>query len=319
MQSKRFGYVGKLCLLVLVTALVVWGNSAVSTDEKVAPTHIATPKTSPPAPKPAELYQFPAGGRNLFPKYCLVALYGTPHTPVLGALGAQDLPHAIARAKSLARAYRPHTSAHVLPTLEIISTVASASPTENGDYSQEIEVASLRPWVKAAQKAGVYVVLDLQSGRTSFLKQAKQYEPLLREPNVGLALDPEWRLGPHQVPLVQIGQVSIKEVNATAVWLAALTKRHHLPQKLFLLHQFRLDMLPNRDKLNTSHKQLAYAIQMDGQGSQPQKAETWRVLTAHPLANTYFGWKNFYHKDSPVLSPAQTMRKTPKPQYISYQ
>jgi len=32
-----------------------------------------------------------------------------------------------------------------------------------------------------------------------FLDQAKRYAPLLRMPNVGLALDPEWRLGPGQL------------------------------------------------------------------------------------------------------------------------
>ena len=41
----------------------------------------------------------------------------------------------------------------------------------------------------------MYVVLDLQPGRTDFLTQAKRYEPLLALPHVGLALDPEWRLG----------------------------------------------------------------------------------------------------------------------------
>lgn len=249
----------------------------------------------------------------------MVALYGTPNAPVLGVLGAQNLPRSIARAKALAKTYQPYTSAHVLPTMEIIATVASAHPTENGDYSQEVDIATLRPWVMAAQKAGVYVVLDLQPGRSNFLKQAKQYESLLTQPNVGLALDPEWRLKPHQIPLVQIGNVSIKEVNATAAWLAALTARHSLPQKLFLLHQFRLDMLPDRHQLNMSHEQLAYAIQMDGQGSQPQKNDTWRAVTAHPPVHTYFGWKNFYRKDSPVLTPAQTMHRTPKPHYISYQ
>ena len=32
-----------------------------------------------------------------------------------------------------------------------------------------------------------------------------------------------------------------------------------------------------------------------------------------------FGWKNFFTKDSPMLSPQQTMTKTPAPVMISYQ
>lgn len=276
--------------------------------------------SKPPVTRPqTPPYEFPAGGRILFPKYRLVALYGTPNAPVLGALGAQNLPKSIARAKALAKGYQRYTTQHVLPTMEIITTVASASPTENGDYSQEVDVATLRPWVEAAQKAGVYVVLDLQPGRADFLSQAKRYASLLKYPNVGLALDPEWRLKPGQVPLVQIGSVSIHEVNATAAWLADLAKRNALPQKLFLLHEFRLTMLPHREQLNTSHKQLAYAIQMDGQGAQAEKAATWRAIKLHPPANVHFGWKNFYHKDTPVLSPRQTMQLKPMPWYISYQ
>ena len=69
------------------------------------------------------------------------------------------------------------------------------------------------------------MVLDLQPGRSDFLSQAKQYASLLEQPNVGLALDPEWRLGPHQVPLRQIGRVSAAEVNRTSAWLADLVTR----------------------------------------------------------------------------------------------
>ncbi|OUD85835.1 hypothetical protein BC477_15610 [Clavibacter michiganensis subsp. michiganensis] len=48
---------------------------------------------------------------------------------------------------------------------------------------------------------------------------------MLAQPGVGLALDPEWRLGPDQVPLKQIGSVSAAEVDATTDWLAASCAR----------------------------------------------------------------------------------------------
>jgi hypothetical protein len=307
---------GKLYIVLLALALVAWGLiSAAAYTSSTKDT--ATPKL-PPA-RQAPVYEFPSGGRTLFPRYRMVALYGTPNAPVLGALGAQNLSKSITRVKTLAKTYQRYTSEHILPTMEIITTVASASPTENGDYSQEVDIATLRPWVEAAQKVGVYVVLDLQPGRADFLSQAKRYASLLKYPNVGLALDPEWRLKPGQVPLVQIGSVNIHEVNATAAWLADLTARDNLPQKLFLLHEFRLTMLPHRSQLNTSHEQLAYAIQMDGQGAQPEKAATWRAIKLHPPTNVHFGWKNFYHKDTPMLTPSQTMKLTPPPRYISYQ
>lgn len=275
--------------------------------------------TSPPHPPKPKPFTFPAGGRTLLPDYRFVALYGTPGMPVLGALGEQPPEDAIARIKAIAAAYQPYAAEHMYPTFEMITTIASGSPTDDGDYSQEVPAATLQPWIDAARQAGVYVVLDLQPGRTDFLTQAKAYAPLLQQPNVGLALDPEWRLGPNQVPLVQIGSVDVSEINATADWLATLTQQNKLPQKLLVLHQFRLSMIANRSALNTAHPELAYVIQMDGNGTQPNKLDTWNTIQEQLPPQVYMGWKNFYKVDSPMLAPAQTMQLAPKPWYISYQ
>jgi hypothetical protein len=264
-------------------------------------------------------YAFPRGGRELYPRYRMVALYGTPSSAHMGVLGEQSLPDAITRVKDLAAQHQPYTKEYILPTFELIATVASATATADGNYSRELAIAELQPWVQAAKEAGIYVILDLQPGRTDFLTQAKQYEPLLAEPHVGLALDPEWRLAPDQVHLKQIGSVSAAEVNTVAVWLADLVQQKKLPQKAFLLHQFRLSMIANRNQLDTSRNELAYVIQMDGHGAQQVKAETWRTILGEPPARMYFGWKNFYDEDQPMLSPEATMQLAPQPWYVSYQ
>ncbi len=310
-------------LLVLLTAVFVWagllfGWLSNTPHQRVVPHPIVRGSMPSPRPKPKP-FEFPAGGRTLANAYRFAALYGVPDSPALGCLGEQPLPQTLARAKELAATYAPLSPVPVYPTLEIIATVASASPTDNGDYSQEADPAALEPWVLAAKEAGVYVVLDLQPGRSDFLTQAKMYENLLRQPNVGLALDPEWRLAPNQVPLAQIGSASIDEINSVAAWLADITAQNKVPQKLLVLHQFRLDMLPGREQLDTSHAELAYVIQMDGQGSQPQKLATWQTITATPPANVAFGWKNFYDEDHPMLDPTATMQIAPMPWYISYQ
>lgn len=264
-------------------------------------------------------YQFPEGGSTLFPEYRLVALYGTPDYPALGALGEQPLAQTVSRIKELSNHYSTLGKEKVYPSFEIIASVASAGPTENGDFSHELSISQLKPWVDEAKRQGIYVILDLQPGRTDFLTQAKTYESLLREPHVGLALDPEWRLKPHEFHLEQIGSVGVDEVNATSRWLADMVKQAKLPQKLFLIHQFRLSMIEGRERLDTSRKELAYMIQMDGQGPFTTKQDTWNVVTAHSPPNVYFGWKNFYDEDIPMLTPEETMKITPPPYYISYQ
>ena len=120
--------------------------------------------------------------------------------------------------------------------------------------------------------------------------------------------------------LRQIGSVQIDEVNRVANWLAALTSAKALPQKLLVLHQFRLDMLPGRERLDTSRDELAVMIHADGQGAQGDKQATWRALHQNPPAGISWGWKNFYDEDLPMLTPEQTIAQVdPTPSFISYQ
>jgi len=263
--------------------------------------------------------QLPGGGQVLFPGRLLVALYGHPGAPALGVLGRQGLPAGIVRAREMAAQYRRLSHVPVVPAFEIIATVAGARPGMNGDYSYASSVASLLPWVRRATAHGMYVILDLQPGRDSLLAQAVRYQSLLERPDVGLALDPEWKLQPGQLPLHQIGGVSISEVNSVIRWLARLTAQHRLPQKLLVLHQFRLSMIGDERKLDTRHQELAIVIHMDGQGSPGAKDATWNSVTRAAPAGVFFGWKNFYLKDHPMFSPRATMARTPRLCMISYQ
>jgi hypothetical protein len=263
--------------------------------------------------------QLPGGGQVLFPGHRIVAMYGHPGTPGLGALGEQGLTASISRVRGLAAPYRALSRVPVVPAFEIIATVAQGSAGPNGLYSYESSVASLRPWVQRATKDGLYVILDLQPGRANLLTQAKLYRSLLRLPNVGLALDPEWKLQPGQLPLQQIGSVSITEINSVVKWLAALTARYHLPQKLLVIHQFRLASIQDEARLNTHHQDLAIVIHMDGQGSPAAKVQTWDAVTAVAPRGVFFGWKNFFVKDHPMMNPQETMHRSPQPVMISYQ
>jgi hypothetical protein len=263
--------------------------------------------------------QLPGGGQVLFPGHRLVALYGHPGTAGLGVLGEQDLSASIARARQMAAPYGPLSSVPVVPAFEIIASVAEASPGPDGSYSYETPVSELLPWVRQATADGLYVVLDLQPGRASLLTQAEHYQSLLALPDVGLALDAEWKLQPGQKPLRQIGHVDISEVNSVVDWLAALTARHDLPQKLLVLHQFQLAMLAGERHLDTSHDDLSIVIHMDGQGTPGVKQGTWNAVTAAAPRGVFFGWKNFLVKDHPMLTPGQTMTEKPAPVMISYQ
>ncbi|MGF1666573.1 MAG: hypothetical protein ACFCVC_09915 [Acidimicrobiia bacterium] len=264
--------------------------------------------------------EVPGGGQVMFPPgRRLIALYGSPYAASLGVLGEQSVEEAIERARQLAAEYDNGDGVVSVPSFNLITTIASAEAGEDDDYSAELSVDDIRPWVEAAGEAGVYVILDLQPGRTDFLTQAKRYEEFLRLPHVGLALDPEWRLEPDQVHLRQIGSVTAAEVNTVAEWLAGIVRDENLPQKLLVIHQFKLSMITERNTLITP-AELAVLIQMDGQGPLGSKFGTYAAITDGALdSGLYWGWKNFYDEDDPTATPEQTLSAEPQPVFVSYQ
>jgi len=265
--------------------------------------------------------EIPGGGLVMFgsePDRRLVAMYGHPASAGLGVLGEQGPAEGVERLGSIVAGYGAD-GVRVLGTFEIIATVASADPGPNGDYSSETARDVIRPWVEIAAANGLYVVLDLQPGRTDFLTQAKIYEEFLRLPHVGLALDPEWRLKPDQVHMVQVGTVDAAEINQVTEWLAGIVREEALPQKLLIVHQFHVSMITNRHRIETP-PELAVVIHMDGHGSQGTKQGTWDILTGAPDADGfYWGWKIFYDEDLTVGTPDQILNLTPTPVFVSFQ
>jgi hypothetical protein len=78
-------------------------------------------------------------------------------------------------------------------------------------------------------------------------------------------------------------------------------------------------MIRNEHQLETWHEDLAILIHMDGQGTRAAKQQTWQTITRAAPAGVSFGWKNFYVKDHPTMSPQQTIARTPRLSMISYQ
>ena len=265
--------------------------------------------------------ELPGGGLLMFDAGFdrrLVAMYGHPSGPALGVLGEQGIEEGIQRLRSIAEGYDADGSV-VLPTFEIIATVAQAAAGSDGDYSGETARDEIRRWVEMAAANDIYVVLDLQPGRTHFLTQARMYEEFLRLPHVGLALDPEWRLKPHELHMEQIGTVDAAEVNQVVEWLAGIVREEALPQKLLIVHQFQPSMITNRELIETP-PELAVLIQMDGQGPIDTKYGSWSRLTRPPDSSRFhWGWKNFYDEDIPTPTAEQVLELTPYPAFVSYQ
>src|SRR5699024_9395009 len=119
--------------------------------------------------------------------------------------------------------------------------------------------------------------------------------------------------------LEQIGSVSGAEVNETAQWLADLTAEHELPQKVFILHQFSLAMISDRQDIDASRPELAMVLHADGHGTREDKLSTWNTLQQGLPEGIGMAWKNFYDEDTPTFTPEETYDLEPRPWFVSYQ
>jgi hypothetical protein len=273
----------------------------------------ATGQPEGPSQVPAGL---PHGATSIFgDDTFLVAYYGTADTGALGVLGEQS-PEKIMKRLDAAAAPFARKGSPTQEVFELIVTVADGYPGDDGDYAHDISKEQVQRYIDAAHEHDVLLLLDIQPGRTSFAQAARRWGWALKDPYVGLALDPEWRMGKHQVPAHVVGSVGAREINETSAWLRDLVRRNNLPQKLFVLHQFRTDMIRDIEKIKP-RTGLAMVQHVDGFGTPGQKLDTFHAV-ARPK-QFRMGFKLFYDEDVHRMSAADVRRIRPKVRFVSFQ
>ena len=256
----------------------------------------------------------PGGGRRILPDHRVVAFYGAPQSEELGVLGIGE-PDRMAR--RLERQARPYSTKArpALGAFELIAVVAADAPGEGDLYRTRQDDAIVSRYLQAARRVGAILLLDIQPGRSDFLTEAKALEKWLREPDVGLALDPEWRMEASEVPGQTIGSVDASEVNATSAWLSELARREDLPQKLLVIHRFTDGMIENLPALEDPPG-IATVINVDGFGTEAQKVAKYQDLEPHSFRA---GFKLFYEEDTGLMTPQRVLRLRPQPDLIVYE
>lgn len=331
-----------LVLLIIIAFLVVVGGLSDSDDDKSDPTpsrspsasgsperveptneqaepksesESAEPEAAEPEVAPGEPVGLPHGASRIFDGRMLVAYYGTAGTGSLGVLGEAAPETAY---KRLVRAAAPFTRGgkRPLPVFELIVTIADASAGKDGDYNHDIDHGSVKKYVEAAHRHGVLLVLDIQPGRANFANVVKRWEWALKDPWVGLALDPEWRMGRGEAPGSTVGSVSAAEINETSAWLNELTAKNELPEKILMLHQFRGTMIRGIDQV-VRHDRLAMVQHTDGFGTPRQKLDTYRAVRRP--ARFHQGFKLFYDEDIRRMSAREVLRIKPRIDFVSFQ
>ena len=314
-------------LAVLTALLVVLAGSAAcsgeaddeagpaaptsSSDEAPTPSGSTAPDPAPPSPSGP----YRPEGRIFDDGRFLVAYYGTAGTGALGVLG-ETSPEEMHRRLTKAAAAFARPRQPVQEVFELIVTVADPVPGDDGSFSHDIARKDVRRYIRAAHEHNALLVLDLQPGRHDFLTVAKRWAWALKDPLVGLALDPEWRMGRGEVPGQVIGSVDAAEVNAVTRWLVDLQRRHDLPQKLFLLHQFRTDMIERIGSIQ-ERPSLAMVQHVDGFGTPSQKLATYGAVAR--AKKFEMGFKLFYDEDVRLMSATAVHRVRPEVRFVSFQ
>lgn len=267
------------------------------------------------APADAEL---PGGGTRIFPDRRVVAFYGAPQDPALGALGVGSPGQALDELRRQATAYeRPDRP--VLPALELIATVANAHPGEAGLYNTPQPKSVIRHYLKAARSSEAIMLLDIQPGRADFMSEVMRLEEFLLEPDVSLALDPEWHVGLDGIPGEVLGSVSAEQVNEVSRYLQNLVELHDLPQKLLVVHQFTDGMILDKEEL-LARPDVAVTLNVDGFGDRANKVAKYRQLRpSGPIEGLPTGFKLFYSEDLDVMTPGEVLGLRPRPDFVVYE
>lgn len=273
----------------------------------------AAQKAATPTPLPL----LPRGGRSILPEFRVYAHYGAPQAKQLGILGIGAPALAGVRLNRRARAYAGAGRRPVLPAMELIGVIATAGPGADGKYRFRQPRAVVRTYLKAARDAKALLILDIQPGRADFVTEAKALREFLVEPDVGLALDPEWRMGPTQVPGVVIGSVDAAEVNRVTAWLSSVVAARNLPDKLVIVHQFTDGMIRRKKGLRV-RSGIDMVLNADGFGTATAKAGTYRRVVGD-RGPFHTGFKLFFVEDTGLMSPAQVMRLRPRPEVVIYE
>jgi len=302
---RRLTALGGLLALVVVAALLLGNGDSGGQPERTAE------RESPPPEAPSEL---PRGGRSVLPEHRVVAYYGAPQSDELGALGIGSPDGA---ARRLARQAKPYDGKRpALPALELIAVIANADAGDDGMYRSRQEDKVIGRYLRAARRAKALLLLDIQPGRSDFFTETTRLEKWLKEPDVGLALDPEWRVGDSEVPGQVIGHVAPPEVNATSAWLAKLVAREKLPEKLLVIHQFTDDMVD--EAALKPRDGLAMVLNADGFGGRAVKRAKYHAFTRQS-PGFFPGFKLFYEEDEDMMGPGAVLRLRPPPDFVVYE
>lgn len=267
--------------------------------------------------------ELPRGGREIFPTHRLVGFCGTPGgAPALGRLSG-NLAKEAKQIEQFASQYAQDRKA--LPVFELIAVVVMGFPGPDAKFRRRVPDEVVDDYLKAAREAKAILLLNIQPGHSEFTTEVQHFAKYLNEPDVGLALDPEWALDPKDkktIPGKEYGNMTGGQLNEIAEYLSGIVAEHDLPEKLLVFHQVNNWVLKKEEDI-TPHKGVVLVKSVDGLGPMGSKIKTYNWLVKTMPQGVHAGFKLFFDEDTQIghhlMSPKEVLGLTPVPEYVMYE
>ncbi|MGH2950473.1 MAG: hypothetical protein ACRDKX_00310, partial [Solirubrobacterales bacterium] len=256
----------------------------------------------------------PPSAGTVLPNSRVVSLYGAPQLTKT-IVGMKSPKGAAAKLVKQSAPYAKKGVRPVIGEIDLIATIATAGPGPDRKYRTRQADTVIATYLDAARSVGARLMLDIQPGRSTFLAELRAVRDWLLQPDVDLALDPEWNVGRRGVPGRTPGSVAAKKVNKVSLRLQQTIDAAGLPPKLLVVHQFRRKSVRGRRQL-TQRPGVETVLNFDGIGGPRAKAAGYAALSAPQL---FDGFSLFYRRDRPLMQPASVLGLLPEPDFLLYQ
>ncbi len=273
----------------------------------------STPASQNPRPARGDIELIAA---SVLDSNLLVAWYGNPHTSQMGVLGEYTGEALASGLAEQAKAFGTLTAKRIQPAYELVTVVAQDRAGADGKWRRRETPSVIDQMLANARSHHFKLILDVQVGHSDVRSELEYVRRYMEEPDVYLALDPEFHMWEGQQPGKVIGHTLSADVNYAIDFLAAIIAAKDLPPKVLIAHQFTINMLPDKERVRNLPG-VDVVLDMDGWGGRPLKLAIYRMVMRKPLR--YAAIKLFYQKDDDILDPRAVMALTPTPSVVIYQ
>ena len=256
----------------------------------------------------------PTFGELLFPDNLLLTLYGAPQLERT-ILGRRSVRGAGRELVKRVRPFERRGDRPVIPGFDLIAVVANSTPGPDRRYRTRQPDELIGSYLDRVRALGGRLMLDIQPGRSTALTEIVALKRWIAEPDVDVAIDPEWNVGRRGVPGRTTGRITAAEINAASLRLDRIVANENLPPKVLVVHQFTKRMVKGRGRIK-QRGGVQVTMNFDGIGTPSAKEAGYGGLATEGLFN---GFSVFVLLDERVMGTAAILGLLPTVDFLMFQ